>query len=95
MCSRITTKKWQVGLLLLHPSFYFFVGNFNPMSYKENIVVVLFNPTISCIEQVLEFLSGFKGVSSKLHILNDLDSNKKMVSEEDLLILELSMPVRT
>jgi hypothetical protein len=62
------------------------------MHNLKSVVIVLFNPPLSCIEQVLEFLSGFDNTKAKLHILNDKDDKTDMAKGKDLLVLELRLP---
>ena len=62
------------------------------MPHKGNVAVVLFNPSLACIEQILEFISVFKHTSSELHILSDQENTEHTTKQEDLLVLELSLP---
>ena len=55
------------------------------------MIVVVFNPPFVCIEQILDFLSGFNNITSKLHILNDSGDAIPDEKENDLLILELGL----
>ena len=59
------------------------------MLNRDNIIFVVLNPSLICLERILDFISAYDNVRSKLHILNDLEDHEE--EQEDLLILELSI----